>query len=218
MCNSLENNEKDVLSVNFNIPYHILIRDFDISESADFVHIKCANDPVIPGTSWAGFFRNTIYKLLKEAKVEEDNIKSILNDLFGYVLTEENNKNNDMKIKKSVPSKIIFDESEIKESQSIDYTRNRVDRFTGGVVEGALFTEKSQYNGKTTLTAYFPKEYRDLLLVALLEIDYGLAAIGGSTAVGKGILEVESVKINDKTINLKEIEGREIVLPGGYNE
>ena len=31
------------------------------------------------------------------------------------------------------------------------YTRNAIDRFTGAAVTGALYTEKTYYNGETTL-------------------------------------------------------------------
>ena len=75
--------------------------------------------------------------------------------------------------------------------QSLTYTRNKIDRFTGGVVNSALFDEQPHYGGKVTLYIAI-KDAQDwqkgLLLLALKDLGNGIQPIGGEANVGRGIL------------------------------
>ena len=51
------------------------------------------------------------------------------------------------KDKENRKSCIRFSESRIEGGKWVTYTRNAIDRFTGGTVDGALYTEKTYYNG-----------------------------------------------------------------------
>jgi hypothetical protein len=109
-----------------------------------------------------------------------------LNCAFGYV-----------KEKKSAKSKITFSESQIKDSDSKQLTRNAIDRFTNGTKEGALFTEITVFNGNTQLEiglrGDISDEVKNALLAVILDLHRGYASVGGLTSVGRGLFRVISV-------------------------
>lgn len=97
-----------------------------------------------------------------------------------------------------------------------------MDRFTGGVVDSALFSEKPVYGGTVTLNVSIKKptaaHHRGtminkekaeigLLLLALKDIGCGIQPLGGDANIGRGILKLE--KPGDMTINGKPYTDRE---------
>ncbi|MDR0221866.1 MAG: RAMP superfamily CRISPR-associated protein [Lachnospiraceae bacterium] len=140
--------------------------------------------PVIPGTSWAGMFRGHMREWLNESE---------LNSIFGYV---------DERKKSSAKSKVCFSESRLASTTPKQLTRNAIDRFTNGTKDGALYTEVTIYGGKTTLEISLDKSIENssnavnALLVTILDLHKGYAAIGGLTAVGRGLFRVD--KVNGK--------------------
>lgn len=143
--------------------------------------------PVIPGTSWAGAFRHHISKL------GLCNVK----EYFGY---------NDKKNKKGKHSLIYFSESEIKEAKSKNISRNAIDRFTGGTVENALFTEKMYYGGETSLEISFNKNCSDDFLksiaISIADIHNGFLSIGGETSIGHGLFTLTKIECGSNEINI----------------
>ena len=133
--------------------------------------------PVIPGTSWAGAFRHQMEKLDTES----------LSTLFGDVGRK---------------SLIRFSESVIEDAQSNVITRNAINRFTAGTVDGTLYTEKYYYGGNTTLTIEFPydisEKHAKALLTSILDLHFGFMAIGGLISVGRGLFEIVHISINGK--------------------
>jgi len=153
--------------------------------------------PVIPGTSWAGAFRHRI------AGYGVENQK--INDLFGYISTNR-------AIKESKKSKIYFSETILLDGESKQITRNSIDRFSAGTKEGALFTERTYYNGKTELEIRLNTNDIDILMIKLvyacvLDLCLGYLAVGGLTAVGHGMFELDknrNITINDKEVDIRE--------------
>ena len=200
------NDWRDATLVEHNPPYNkleaclkldgsIMIRDdHNPEEDEDYKHICSggSDNPVIFGTSWAGAIRNGLYRLLKPVPGWEDKTSEKLNLYFGKVVegTQE-----------TVPSLIAFDASFLKpDDRKTDgyrkITRVKIDRFTGGAANGALFTERPWYGGQTKLTARWdPRgensaEIEKLLLLALDAINNGLLTVGGETSVGRGVFKV----------------------------
>ena len=143
--------------------------------------------PVIPGTSWAGAFRHHM-KVLMSAS-EHD-----LGKWFGYVKGKNKEK-----------SLISFSDSIIEGSRAKIISRNAIDRFSGGTIDGALFTEKTYYGGRTELSIRFrediresvnkqsavvERKYKEAFAASIADLHAGLMAIGGLTAVGRGIFKV----------------------------
>ncbi|MDR1321969.1 MAG: RAMP superfamily CRISPR-associated protein [Gracilibacteraceae bacterium] len=187
------------LAATLTIDGSIMIRDTrnvyrglrEGEKAADCAHISSAGEPVVLGTSWAGAFRSGLYRLLKQkfpAKAE-----TYLNSVFGYV----KEASYDRKTVAAV-SQIIFGASFLEAvDENIDGYRNitrvKIDRFTGGAANGALFSEKPWYGGKTTVEIRFPKgrdDIKELLLLGLDGIDKGLMQVGGETAVGRGFFQL----------------------------
>lgn len=155
-------------------------------EHPDYEHITCGpnNDPVIPGSSWNGAVRSSAKALLKMLIPQKNDIESIINQWFGMV-----------KDKRGYQSNIVFGESVISGAEGMPVTRTSIDRFTGAVVSGALYTEYSYFGGTTELTFMIKKDAPEadalvgLMMLICKEIQKGYLPIGGQTAIGRGIFE-----------------------------
>lgn len=158
--------------------------------------------PVVPGTSWAGAFRAQMGRLDPGFGKGQPSAELF----FGKARGQQQEK--------SGKSRIGFSESRITGGKWVAYTRNAIDRFTGGTVEGALYSEKTYYNGETelTITCDFSDrgegkvEEQDrrhlarVLSAAVLDLDAGYTAVGGLTAVGRGMFRVEQIAVDEKLI------------------
>jgi CRISPR/Cas system CSM-associated protein Csm3 (group 7 of RAMP superfamily) len=190
---NFETQPRFTVSAAFTIPYSILIRHYNVNPAEeDTVQLKSNGKCVIPGTSWNGALRQAIYSQLHHLTGDETRTSDILKTLFGEVDSKEN---------KAHASRVLIEESIINKKQEISYTRNKVDRFTGGVVESALFTEKPVYGGTVTLNIILekPNEWeKGLLLLGLKDISNGIQPVGGAANIGRGILqaEYEDIKID----------------------
>lgn len=162
---------------------------------------KKEGTPVIPGTSWAGAFRAQMGRL------DSDFRKGCATAEKFFGKAKNKNKN-------SRKSRISFSESRITGGKWVVNTRNAIDRFTGGTVDGALYTEKTYYNGRTVLeiTCDFSgngekdfsvsenerKKFAETMAAAILDLNSGYMAVGGLTAVGRGLFIVEKITVNKK--------------------
>ena len=193
---------------------------------ADFEHIKSNGTPVIPGTSWAGLIRGQVERYVN---LIENQFNTKLDVNLDHWFGREKQKNSE-----AVASNIIVEESIIEHSKEITLTRNKIDRFSGGASNRALFTEKAVFNGTTKLgikikkgiTYYKDNELQEdstkstknskvennskivgLIALVLKDIDNGLIALGGQTSVGRGIFKIQSCKLNNEELNLdKKVE------------
>lgn len=93
-------------------------------------------------------------------------------------------------------SRIIFEEMVVEGGHGLPLTRNAIDRFTGGTVEGALYEAAPWAGGTGKLHIRWKRgderEQTDkvicgMLLWAILDLQSGILPIGGETAVGRGI-------------------------------
>lgn len=146
---------------------------------------------VIPGTSWAGAFRSRFSEVAGTELTEK---------IFGFIKkgTGETQK-----------SKICFSESRLSNGTYKIYSRNAINRFSGATKDGALYTEKTYYYGKTKLEISFseqpPKEAVFALGVCLADLHNGFLAVGGLTSVGRGLFEIDSIEFNEKTLSVENI-------------
>lgn len=166
----------------------------------DFEHITSNGKPVIPGTSWNGLIKSQIKKYLENDILYQSGI--ILTEWFG----KEKGKETEGKA-----SNVIIEESEIKNATKIELTRNKIDRFSGGVSDKALFSEVAYYNGETTLGIKVKKSIKEdednsriigLIALVIKDIDNGLIALGGQTAIGRGMFKVMEATINGESFDL----------------
>ena len=155
--------------------------------------------PVIPGTSWAGAFSHRMKELgLSDKEIQE---------VFGSA--DEKDK---------ARSQLILGESCIEGAKEKILSRNSIDRFSGGTVDGALFTEKTYYNGNTILMISWKGRFgennerltmkdpaRKALAAALTDLHLGLLSVGGETSIGRGIFKITEIN-GEKQIDGKNIE------------
>lgn len=176
--------------VNFQIPYSFIIKMANRNiEGSDAVSLTSNGKPVISGTSWNGAIRHALINAGRELGREEK-MKELVDQLFGFVNLEE---------KRARKSRIHFSESYIEDYHTAISHHNKVDRFTGGVVDGALFDEEPLYGGKVTLKVEIEKPEcyeKGLLLLAFKELQHGIQTVGGNSNIGRGRLESDDIKFS----------------------
>ena len=156
---------------------------------------------MIPGSTWAGAFRDRCSQVLSE-----DEIVSFFGDV-------------NEKTKVAVKSQIRFSESILTGGTPKDITRNSIDRFSGATKSGALYTERTYYYGKTTLEITVPYNERLLSAVGLClaDLNNGFLTVGGLSSVGRGLFDLKEIKIGDKTLT-EFITGETVDIVGFAKE
>lgn len=180
------------------------VKNSDDIASADYVQLSTKDDtPVIPGTSWAGAFRE---------RFSQFSDKDLTEKLFGFV---------DEKSKSQKKSGIYFSESRLNGGEWKVITRNSIDRFSASTKDGALYKEKTYYNGKCSLDIFIAdsdeiSEYRKILSAVICDLDRGFLAVGGLSSVGRGLFSVEKAEIDGRNVtyalkngNISEMAGDE---------
>lgn len=171
----------------------------------DYEPLSLKDDtPVIPGTSWAGMFRHNVLKLLgKDYKTE-------IEEAFGFVKEKD---------KTSQKSNVWFSESVLEDSKAKILVRNAIDRFTNGTKDGALYTEKTIYDGTTKLVIKLNSKVSDNVISAIcatiLDLNEGFVAIGGLTSVGRGLFSVTNIHINKNNLDRIDYNNLKAVICNG---
>lgn len=199
----------------------ISIRHYSaVAGDPDFSHITSNGEPVIPGSSWAGAIRADVRTILKELGFSSAEAEKTLEQWFGCVKKSRADQNGGAANNGggSHASNIVIEESRLAGGSFLTMTRNKIDRFTGGTVDSALYTEKAYFGGTTTLTfrirkdnqAVQSKQYGYKVLVGMMElvvsdIENGFIAIGGETAIGRGIFRGTETEDDPwRNVNLDE--------------
>lgn len=169
-------------------------------QEADFEHITCGETaeepgkPVIPGTSWNGAIRSDIRTILRSIGKTEAQVEELMKQWFGWVPDKGENG-------MAEQSMIVLGESIIEASEALPMTRNRINRFDASTKDGGLYSEIAYFGGMTELEIMVKKDeskaYRALigiLYLVIQDIQEGYAAVGGQTAVGRGIFSADETK------------------------
>lgn len=160
----------------------------------DYEHVTCNGKPVIPGTSWSGAIRSDAYRILKSLGCQ--NPSGMIDRWFGFVREKKERDR-----AQAVQSQIVFGESILEKAQALSVTRNKIDRFTGGTVPTALFSEYSYFGGETNLEILVKRdqnvEYEEmmgLILLTLMDLKGGYISVGGLGSIGRGIFALQDGK------------------------
>lgn len=182
----------------FSLKTSLIIGAYGIkSTEPDKSQLKSRDRHVLPGKSIRGAIRHRAIKILNT--LETGNAEDQVNDLFGIV-DEENGK-------KAQKGRLRVEEYIFKENEVEPMLQNRirVDRFTGGVIDGALFNSepvwtKGQEAIKLTFTILKEAllEEKKLLLLLLKDLWLEDLAIGGEKNIGRGILIGQEAEIFNK--------------------
>lgn len=183
--------------------------------------------PVIPGTSWAGAFRDRYEQLAGPDKTRE---------LFGYVDSNRGKGNQPgeggvvaldggQSKPKSSKSRICFDESVLTGGEWKVLTRNAIDRFTGGTINGALYTERTYFGGTTELVIRVnpkgldtPENYFSPLVCAVADLHNGFLAVGGLTSVGRGLFKITKAELSVDGKKLEDFQTEPRKKPAGIGD
>ncbi|MDY7006112.1 MAG: RAMP superfamily CRISPR-associated protein [Cyanobacteriota bacterium] len=193
------------MEVTFKLVGSLLIRSSQFSDEAvpDVVHLKSSRngkeENILSGTSLAGVLRHRAEKIVKTV----GNNQKIIKDIFG---TEKDNENPNS-------SRLLVEESVIKNVNELVQNRIAIDRFTGGAFHGALFDEQpifaKEENGKEETCVTLNLELRQpkdaeigLLLLLLKDLWASDLPVGSESSIGRGrlagIIAEMSLKISGK--------------------
>lgn len=191
------NTENFVVDAEFAFNSSFIVRNYEVpEEKISAVSLKSLENFVLPGTSLKGIFRHRAEYIFSRlnlfSKLKLDT--KLLNNLMGSAEDEK------------IKSRFIVAESYIenKNVAEVSHTRNKIDRFTGGTLQGTLFTTKPLYQKNIdapTLHVHFEiidaKDFEAGLAIFLLrDLWLGNVAVGGEKGIGRGTLKGISAKIN----------------------
>ena len=177
----------------FSLKTSLLVRSYSGSPGApDAVHLSYqgsdASEPVLPGTSVKGALRGRALRILNTLDVPE--ALKALNSFMGEV-------DEDKKIKRR--SRLRINEAVVENSSAYIQNRIRIDRFTAGVMHGALFTEAPCWPGgggkeekmvHVVMTLDDPKDWEaGLMLLLLKDLWLSDLPVGGGKGIGRGMLQ-----------------------------
>lgn len=216
----------DTIQIPLKLTGGISIRKYSAEPmKADFEHITCNDKPIVPGTSWNGAIRADVKRILLQLGFSAKKAKYWIERWFGYVHVENKQKAEQQKEKDpdAQQSLVVIGESIIQNSVRVPMTRNKINRFDASTIESALYSEIMNCGGDTKLEIMVRKDeklkYHALLAVLELvvqDICKGYVAVGGQTAVGRGIFSGSTDRILEDKIRkagqkelLSLIKGRE---------
>ena len=172
----------------------ISIRKYLIQKgSPDYESITDHGLPVIPGTSFNGAIRHRVLDILRS--LNDFDAKGTVDEMFGFV-----------KGNKAHVSRIVIDETVINNAKPLKTVRTSVSRFESSVVDGALYSERTYVDGDLVLRMAVPNNETWIIgfvLLAIKDLQNGFLAVGGQTAIGRGLF-----KANGK-IKIDGMEDRE---------
>lgn len=207
------------LRVDFALDSTLLIRSgFGEADTApDTIHLHSlrpeaiARVPVIPGTSWAGVLRHRAFKIACTLSGNDSKkAQAFVDEVFGPSEIDETRE----KQVYARASRLMIAESQVINAGELELTRVKIDRFTGGAYESALFTEQplvgsaqSQVTLELTLRSPSPQSLLvplppvdpaeiGLLLLLLKDLWTGDLPIGGEAGVGRGRLRGLQATLN----------------------
>ena len=126
------------IEADFELCTSLLIRSSSEDPAApDMVHLHSLDEPVVPGTSFAGAFRHRAAVIANTVGWSKDAVSEI----FGPVHEQQNaGQQTDL-----WASRVWIEEQLVKNVETQWQDRVAIDRFTGGSLDSALFNEKPVY-------------------------------------------------------------------------
>lgn len=192
-----QTSEDLVIDATFRIPHSLLIRSYSKdSKAPDATHIVSAGRPIIPGTSLKGVIRSRAERIFATLGKGNKNDLRLL-QLFGWVDDQAGSKGGKYK------SRVMVGEGRIEAAVSEAQTRVKIDRFTGGALDGHLFDALpvwSDKDGKTCFTLNLRVKNcqsweAGLIMMVLKDLWNGDLALGGEKSIGRGVLAGDSARI-----------------------
>lgn len=190
----VDNRLRADLTLDLDVDGSVLIRSgFETENGPDTTHLQSRRDgrsvPVLSGTSLAGVLRGQALRIARTiaGEANQDKAEETIKEMFGYMPKPAELKEK----QKKRASRLTVSESEISGHHSLVQSRVKIDRFTGGAFESALFAEQPVFGGEVTvrLSLVRPSDAElGLLLLLMKDLWTGFVPIGGEASVGRGRL------------------------------
>lgn len=139
---------------------------------------------IIPGSSIKGAVRGRVQMIAVQLGCSEE-----ADRLFGRGAAEGDNGR---------AGRVCFEDAVLEQPKKREISRIRINRFTGGVMNGALFTEEP-LSGTVTFRLTAPLDNARgcaLLAYALRDLGLGLYNLGSGGAVGRGWLKAAEITVS----------------------
>lgn len=209
-----DHRQRATLTATFALDGSLLIRSgFGESDTGpDTVHLHSRRPnvedpvPVLPGTSWAGVLRHRASQIVRTLADKDEKAQKRALDFINGIFGPAEIKRDDRHTK---ASRLSVKETRINGSHSLVQTRVKIDRFTGGAFESALFSEEPLFGKENTevtleltLRPPYPRNQEQeqaevgLLLLLLKDLWTGDLPVGGESGVGRGRLIGKEAKLN----------------------
>lgn len=201
----LTSGENDLtLIIEFALKSSLIVRNYDVPDDdgenkLTAIQMKSNDDFVIPGSSIKGVLRSRTFNILMcLTNNNENKAENFLNQFMGFA--EE-------KQKTAKKSNLFVNEIYIPSNQEqiapLKQTRNRIDRFTGGTIDSALFTEEPIWQTDKQASPIkleftiknCTKAQAGLTLLLLKDLWLGNLPIGGGKSIGRGVLQGRKCQI-----------------------
>ncbi len=176
----------------FNLKSSLIVGSYPSdTHLPDKVHIQSCGQPVLPGTSIRGAIRSRAERIINTlgGKSEE-----LLNEVFGWV-----DDSPGFIKKRAIKSLVIVEETILRNVEAEIQSRIKIDRFTGGTADTALFDSMPVWRGQggpQVVIKISMREYSEekrwiagLLLQVMKDLWTGDLPIGGEKAIGRGVLQ-----------------------------
>lgn len=198
--------ERFIINADFHIATSLMIRSISTNpKEPDCSHIKSnhkekKNVPILPGTSLAGALRARALRIAKIRVHNDEQAKKIIEELFGPEEIPPVYARSRASIQPHA-SRIVVREREVIGRNDLIQSRIRIDRFTGGVYEGALFEEQPVWGGgeswvNINIEIRKPKrEHIALALLLLKDLWTSDLPVGGESSIGRGRLKGNKAEI-----------------------
>ena len=187
-----------MVEADFSLRSSLIVRDYEADAEGTAVMKQDSRKRwIIPGSSLKGVMRHRAEYIL--GRLGKD--AALTEKIMGPSLASMKERPNEAKRK----SRFMIDEAALRRDavKPAKQSRNRIDRFTGGTVDTALFSTKPVWQkeqGAVSLKLRFGITRADdweagLVLLLLKDLWSGRVAVGGEKSIGRGVLEGVAAKI-----------------------
>ena len=167
----------------------LIVRSYsDKPKMPDAIHMQSNQEWVLPGTSLKGAIRARAERIANMLGVP-----SIMDELFGYVKNQSDD--NDSR-QSAAKGRILIKETILPKFVAELQTRIKIDRFTGGTIQSALFNSMPVFADIKNNVVKLSIQIRHckppdvgLILLVLKDLWTQDLAVGGEKNIGRGVFQ-----------------------------